>query len=51
MPVVGQSEVSEVERALEELKDALSWGTIQQRATWVDGKARNLVNALEAEKN
>ena len=39
---------SEVEKAKEELKHALRWGTIQQRANWVDEKAQNLINALES---
>lgn len=42
------SELSpEVKEAMEELKKALSWGTIEQRANWVDLTARNLLNTLD----
>ena len=42
------SELSpEVKDAMEELKKALSWGTIEQRANWVDLTARNLLNTLD----
>ena len=65
MPVVGQSEVSEVERALEELKRELSLFQIAGKALTsgnlgnslsinykhLANAAQNFVNAFEAEKN